>query len=128
MSSRGNRHVERTAVKHALRKETRRRDVIREMKSRPRKIDTRSPPPPPSWDLGPTPTMAAVRAHTRALKVFAGHAAELDAVLGWLFARFPAFGAAGSDMVAHHILLSSDAYYGRWVEFCRALNLFPRDP
>lgn len=125
MSSRGKRPVERTAVKHALRKETRRRDVIREMKSRPRKIETK--PPPPEWSIGETPSKHALDAVRMAHRIF-GREPGVDAALGWLFRAYPAYGASGSDMVAHHVMLSSDTYYGRWVALCSALQLFPRDP
>lgn len=123
--SRGRRSVERDVVKHALRQETRRRDVLRQVKSRPRKIETKAPPPP--WDIGPVPTSRATLACTRARTVFGDRDGEIDAVLGWLFTRFPAFGAIGDEMAAHYTCLSSDGYYERWVEFCRVLVLFPRD-
>lgn len=121
--SRGRRSVERDLVKQALRQETRRRDGRRQPKPRPRKIETRPPPP---WDLGPVPTSRATLACVRAREVFGHRDGEIDAVL-WLFTRFPAFGAIGDDMAAHHARLSSDRYYERWGEFCRALVLFPKD-
>lgn len=79
------------------------------------------------WALGPTPTAAAKHACARARQVFGNRDSEVDAVLGWLFARFPIYGAVHADMAPHYVLLSSDHYYDRWVEFCRALVLFPRD-
>lgn len=125
--SRGKRHIESQPIKAALRAETRRRDVP-QRRTRPRKIVLDPPPPSPPWDLGPLPTVAAARAHAQASGIFRNNPVEMDAALGWLFARFPAYGGAGSDMVAHHILLSSDAYHERWVALCSALHLFPRDP
>ncbi len=122
---RGRRHVERDVVKHALREETRRRDVLRGMKSRPRKIETK--PPPPEWSIGETPSSYALDAVRMAQRIF-GREPGADAALGWLFAAYPAYGGTGSDMVAHHTMLSSDSYYGRWVALCSALRLFPRDP
>lgn len=59
--------------------------------------------------------------------MFGDRDGEIDAVLGWLFARFPIYGAVHADMAPHFICLSSDDYYDRWVEFCRVLVLFPRD-
>ncbi len=91
-----------------------------------------SPAPAPStqllpWALGPTPTAAAKHACARARQVFGNRDSEVDAVLGWLFARFPIYGAVHADMAPHYVLLSSDHYYDRWVEFCGVLALFPRD-
>lgn len=48
---------------------------------------------------------------------------DAAAALGWLFSRFPDLGAAGDDMVQHHLRLRDDAYYSAWVRFCRRLEL-----
>ena len=62
-----------------------------------------------------------------AREAFPRHPEAVDAVLGWLFARFPRFGARGSDMVAHHAMLRDERYYEGWVALCAWLRLFERD-
>ena len=69
----------------------------------------------------------AREAVTAARESFPGHPEAIDAVLGWLFARFPRFGARGSDMVAHHAMLRDERYYEGWVALCLRLRLFERD-
>jgi len=123
---RGKRHIEVKPVKRALRAETRRRDVPAK-RARVRRISAVPETPPPAWSLGARPTASALQAVARAREIF-GEGAAADAVLGWLFAAFPAFGAQGSDMVEHHRLLSAESYYTRWVQLCTALRLFARDP
>ena len=84
-------------------------------------------PPPPPWTLGASPTIRASIAVATAREVFARHPEAVDAVLGWLFARFPQYGAAGSDMVVHHAMLRDERYYQGWVTLCTRLQLFEKD-
>lgn len=49
---------------------------------------------------------------------------DVDAVLGWIYSRFPEWGATGDGMVAHYMRLRSDQYYFAWCKFCQRLNLF----
>lgn len=85
------------------------------------------PKPQPAWSLGPTPRIVAKIAVATAREVFARHPEAADAVLGWLFARFPQYGATGSDMVAHHAMLRDERCYQGWVALCARLDLFPKD-
>lgn len=82
------------------------------------KLETKVRPP---WSV---PVHASAAAH-RARQVVAEYfsRADADAVLGWLFSRFPTLGAIGDDMVRHHLRLRSDAYYEAWVLFCRRLGI-----
>lgn len=78
------------------------------------------------WSLGVDAAPEAVEVVAAAREAFAGHPEAVDAVLGWLFARFPRFGARGSDMVAHHAMLRDERYYEGWVALCVRLRLFER--
>lgn len=79
------------------------------------------------WSLGASALPQAREAVKVARESFPGHPEAVDAALGWLFARFPRFGARGSDMVAHHAMLRDERYYEGWVELCARLRLFERD-
>jgi hypothetical protein len=79
------------------------------------------------WSLGSEALPSARVAVGVAREVFASRPEAVDAVLGWLFSRFPRFGARGSDMVAHHAMLRDERYYAGWVELCGRLRLFERD-
>lgn len=79
------------------------------------------------WSLGVDAAPEAQEAVRFAGDVFPGHPEAVDAVLGWLFSRFPRFGARGSDMVAHHAMLRDERYYEGWVALCARLRLFERD-
>lgn len=83
--------------------------------------------PEPAWSLGVDAAAEAQAAVRVAREVFPGHPEAVDPVLGWLFARFPRFGACGSDMVAHHAMLRDERYYEGWVALCVRLRLFERD-
>lgn len=122
---RGKRHIESTPIQAVLRADTRRRDAP-SRRRKVQRVETHAPGPP--WDIGTNPSMRTSEAVDQARHVFGDRPREVDAVLGWLFTRFSSFGALGDDMVAHHALLMFDSYYSRWVEFCGALSLFPRDP
>ena len=106
----------------------------------PRRLRVRPPPravrvsavPPASrsrsgWSLGKAALPQAREVVRAAHEVFPHHPAAVDAVLGWLFARFPRFGARGSDMVVHHAMLRDERYYEGWVALCMQLRLFERD-
>lgn len=82
---------------------------------------------PCGWSLGKNAAPEAVAIVEAAHEVFPRHPEGVDAVLGWLFARFPRFGARGSDMVAHHAMLRDERYYEGWVALCTRLRLFERD-
>lgn len=79
------------------------------------------------WSLGRVPAPEAREVVTAAREAFPGHPEAVDAVLGWLFSRFPRFGARGSDMVAHHAMLRDERYYEGWVALCASLRLFERE-
>lgn len=79
------------------------------------------------WSLGKSALPQAREVVRAAREVFPRHPEAVDAVLGWLFARFPRFGARGSDMVAHHAMLRDERYYEGWVALCARLRLFERD-
>lgn len=79
------------------------------------------------WSLGRSALPQAHAAVKAAREVFPRHPEAVDAVLGWLFSRFPRFGARGSDMVAHHAMLRDERYYEGWVVLCAWLQLFERD-
>ena len=88
------------------------------------------PPPSPrrrGWSLGKSALPQAHEAVKAAREAFPRHPEAVDAVLGWLFARFPRYGARGSDMVAHHAMLRDERYYEGWVALCAWLRLFERD-
>lgn len=116
---RGKRHIVVDPVRQAMWAETR-------AQSRRRNLP-RTRAPEPGWSYVGVPTPAVQQAVAHARDLFPSDR-EVDAVLGWLFARFPIFAARGSDMVAHHACLRSDRYYERWVALCARLRLFPRDP
>ncbi|MBX9639417.1 MAG: hypothetical protein K2X97_06715 [Mycobacteriaceae bacterium] len=78
------------------------------------------------WSLTASTLPQARVAVRLAGEIFGPGSAAFDAVLGWLFARFPRFGARGSDMVAHHAMLKDERYYEGWVELCGRLQLFER--
>lgn len=89
-----------------------------------------APPASPrrrAWSLGRVPSPEAREVVTAARESFPGHPEAVDAVLGWLFSRFPRFGARGSDMVAHHAMMRDERYYEGWVALCVRLRLFERD-
>lgn len=91
-------------------------------KERPAVVRLETPPPPKvPWELVDRSDALSRRAVAIASEIFGPRGR--DAVLGWLFSRFPEFGQRGDDMVAHHVGLGSDEYYGAWVEFCRRLGL-----
>jgi len=79
------------------------------------------------WSLGKMALPQAQQAVEAAREAFPGHPEAVDAVLGWLFSRFPRFGARGSDMVVHHAMLRDERYYEGWVALCVRLRLFERD-
>ena len=79
------------------------------------------------WSLGRVPSPEARDIVTAAREAFPRHPEAVDAVLGWLFSRFPRFGARGSDMVVHHAMLRDERYYEGWVALCVRLRLFERD-
>lgn len=87
----------------------------------------RPPPVALPWSLGAEPKIVAKIAVATARETFPRHPQAVDAVLGWLFARFPHFGARGSDMVVHHAMLRDERYYQGWVTLCTRLRLFERD-
>lgn len=106
----------------------------------PRRLRVRPPPRPvrvsavlpasrsrSGWSLGKAALPQAREVVKAAHEVFPHHPAAVDAVLGWLFARFPRFGARGSDMVVHHAMLRDERYYEGWVALCTRLRLFERD-
>lgn len=82
---------------------------------------------PRGWSLGTSALPQAQGAVTAAREAFPAHPDAVDAVLGWLFSRFPRFGARGSDMVVHHAMLRDERYYEGWVALCLRLQLFERD-
>lgn len=82
---------------------------------------------PRGWSLGKSALPQAHEAVKAARDAFPRHPEAVDAVLGWLFSRFPRFGARGSDMVAHHAMLRDERYYEGWVALCAWLRLFERD-
>lgn len=79
------------------------------------------------WSLGKEALPQAHEVVKAAREAFPDHPAAVDAVLGWLFARFPRYGARGSDMVVHHAMLRDERYYEGWVALCTRLRLFERD-
>lgn len=79
------------------------------------------------WSLGKAPSPEAREVVRAAREAFPAHPEAVDAVLGWLFSRFPRFGARGADMVAHHAMLRDERYYEGWVALCLRLRLFERD-
>lgn len=79
------------------------------------------------WSLGKSALPQAHEAVKAAHDAFPRHPEAVDAVLGWLFSRFPRFGARGSDMVAHHAMLRDERYYEGWVALCAWLRLFERE-
>lgn len=98
---------------------------------KPRPVPTSKKPPASlrrsGWSLGKSALPQAREAVRAARESFPGHPEAVDAVLGWLFSRFPRFGARGSDMVAHHAMLRDERYYEGWVALCVRLQLFERD-
>lgn len=111
----------RNIIKPEIRKALRPKTTARALMQRRQPAIRLDDMPKPAWKVDAVAAPGAYRAVQAARECF--HGADVDAVLGWLFSRFPVVGAAGDDMVQHHLRLRDDRYYEAWVLFCARLGL-----
>src|SRR5687768_10281660 len=110
----------RNFIKPAIRKAMAPRTGRVVRRHRPPVVKLEEKPRPP-WHVPAYATPRTARALLVVVECFPPD--DVDAVLGWLFSRYPELGAQGDDMVRHHLRLRDDRYYEAWVLFCLRLEL-----